>query len=334
LAVRDGDMPTHAASPAASRAEYARRMNLVLDYIDRHLDTPLELARLADVAHFSRFHFHRIFTAWMGETVGDYARRRRLEVAAFRLSCGTGETVLDIALGTGFGSGEAFARAFKLKFGCTPSAWRLGARERMAQQVAALGERKFTLHSNLDQALGKPDQARPRRLGEDGDSHPTQGANTMQVEVIDLPAVRVACQRRIGPYGPGIGAFWRETMAPWMQSHGLMEQPCYGVGLDDPVLTPPDKCRYDACVAVPEDFQANGHTTIVVLPGGRYAVARFQGQPATIADAWMTLTREWLPSSGLQCDERPCFERFDALRALDPATGAFTCDICIPVRAL
>lgn len=327
-------MPTSTDTSTASRAEYARRINRVLDYIDRHLDTPLELAQLADVANFSRFHFHRIFAAWMGETVGDYARRRRLEVAAFRMSCGTGGTVLDIALGTGFGSGEAFARAFKLKFGCTPSAWRQGTPERLAQQAAALGERKFALHSNLDQVLGKPDQARGCRPGEDDGSHPTQGANSMEVQVIDLPAVRVAYQRRIGPYGPGIGAFWRETMAPWMQSHGLMEQPCYGVGLDDPVLTPADKCRYDACVVVPDGFQAGGQAAIAALPGGRYAVARFKGQPAAIADAWMTLTREWLPSSGLQCDERPCFERFDAVSALDPASGEFSCDICIPVRAL
>ena len=48
------------------RTEYARRMNAVLDHIDRHLDTPLDLAQLADVAHFSRFHFHRVFAAWMG----------------------------------------------------------------------------------------------------------------------------------------------------------------------------------------------------------------------------------------------------------------------------
>ena len=156
----------------------------------------------------------------------------------------------------------------------------------------------------------------------------------MQVQVIDLPAVRVAWQRRIGPYGPGIGAFWRDTMAPWMQSHGLMEQTCYGVGLDDPVLTPADKCRYDACVALPERFEGNGNTAITTLPGGRYAVARFQGPTSSIADAWMTLTREWLPSSGLQCDQRPCFERFHATTARDPVTGEFSCDICIPVRPL
>ena len=99
-------------------------MNRVLDHIDRHLDTPLDLAQLADVANFSRFHFHRVFAAWMGETLGDYARRRRLEYGAFLLCCRPADAVLDIALATGFGSGEAFARAFKQHFGAGPGAYR------------------------------------------------------------------------------------------------------------------------------------------------------------------------------------------------------------------
>jgi len=50
-------------------------MHRVLTYIDRHLDRPLELAQLAAVAHFSSFHFHRLFCAFTGETLGDYVRR-------------------------------------------------------------------------------------------------------------------------------------------------------------------------------------------------------------------------------------------------------------------
>ena len=91
---------------AGIRAEYARRINRVLNYIDAHLDQPLDGAHLADIANFSRFHFHRIFAAWMGETLGSYAQRRRLEKAAFRLSCGSKETVLETALATGFQSAK------------------------------------------------------------------------------------------------------------------------------------------------------------------------------------------------------------------------------------
>lgn len=69
-----------------SLCEYTRRMNRVLEYIDQHLDQPLELADLAQIAHFSPWHFHRLFTAWVGETLGDYLRRRRLACAAQQLA--------------------------------------------------------------------------------------------------------------------------------------------------------------------------------------------------------------------------------------------------------
>jgi AraC family transcriptional regulator len=60
-----------------SRIEYERRMHRVIEVIDRRLDQPLDLASLAEVAHFSPYHFHRLFAAWTGETLGDYLRRRR-----------------------------------------------------------------------------------------------------------------------------------------------------------------------------------------------------------------------------------------------------------------
>lgn len=58
----------------APRAEYAQRMHRVHAYIDDHLGEALELADLAAVAHFSPFHFHRLFAAWHGETPAEYLR--------------------------------------------------------------------------------------------------------------------------------------------------------------------------------------------------------------------------------------------------------------------
>src|SRR5574343_1501908 len=104
--------------------QYTQRMNRVLDHIDHHLDQSLEVAALAEVAHFSPFHFHRVFSAWVGEPLGEYVRRRRLEVGALHLAGNARVSVLAVALDVGFGSGEAFARAFKLRFGCTPTALR------------------------------------------------------------------------------------------------------------------------------------------------------------------------------------------------------------------
>ena len=117
-----------------SRAEYEARMHKVLEHIDKHLDQPLNLETLAAVAHFSSFHFHRIFSAWMGETLGDYLRRRRVEIAAMRLVSQPRVSVLQVALSVGFGSGEAFARAFKGRFECSPTSWREGEAERRTKK--------------------------------------------------------------------------------------------------------------------------------------------------------------------------------------------------------
>ncbi|SMC27900.1 AraC family transcriptional regulator [Andreprevotia lacus DSM 23236] len=308
-------------SPLA-RQEYARRFNRVLDHIDQHLAEPIDLAQLADVAHFSRFHFHRLFAAWMGETLGDYLRRRRLERGTFLLSCQPELNVLSVALACGFGSGEAFARAFKLHFGSTPTAWR-----------AAAAVRREAAKRNPDQAARNDDQAPQWPPAHHGcaDQH-TAEPSDMQVQLSNLKPVRVAYQRHIGPYGPAITAFWQQRVTPWLQSHGLERQTCYGIGHDAPDVTPAAKCRYDACVALPDGVTPSGNIT--TLPGGRYAVAEFAGPLSEIPAAWTWLLRDWLPGSGLQCDDRPCFEQFEPHAAFDAASGVFRCQLCIPVRPL
>jgi AraC family transcriptional regulator len=152
----------------ASRQEYAQRLNRVLDHIDRHLDVPLDLATLAGVAHFSPFHFHRLFASWMGETLGDYLRGRRLDVGALRLAHRPEQPVLDIALEVGFGSTEAFARAFKQRFGVTPSAWRKATPARWAAELSA--RREDWQGSNSDQSKRKHDQVTTAIFGDDADS--------------------------------------------------------------------------------------------------------------------------------------------------------------------
>jgi len=308
------------------RSEYERRMTRVLDHIDRNLDGQLDLPGLADIANFSRYHFHRLFAAWMGETLGDYVRRRRLEVAAHKLAAGG--AVLDVALSTGFGSGEAFARAFKARFGSTPTEWRNNTPARIAAWLAEIDAQ----HSNPDQANSKRDQAGQRATDQHDGSTNHNGARKMDVKVIELPPARIAFRRHIGPYGPAVGQFWAATVMPWLVGNGLTRATCYGIGHDDPSVTPADKCRYDACVEIPEGFEPGGQFSVGKLPGGRYAVTTYTGSPHNIGPVWNRLMKEWLPSSGLQCDERPCFERYENLAGETDDT--FTCDICIPVKAL
>ena len=309
---------------------YTQRMNRVLDHIDAHLDETLEVAPLSAVAHFSPYHFHRIFTAWMGETLGDYLRRRRLEVAAARLAGQNQQPILQIALSVGFGSGEAFSRAFKTHFGQTPSAWRATTAARWNTELLDVRRR-----SNPDQILRKPDQEANTEELHNPEVTNTQAQEfTMQVTLATLPPTRIAYLRHIGPYGPSISAFWQEKFLPWMRANQLDGRPCYGIGHDDPGITAPANCRYDACVEIPDDFTPRGQAGVAQLPGGRYALAAYRGDGPGIERAWTEFLRDWLPNSGLQIDSRPVFEHYPVDAEYNPETGEFTCQLCIPVKPL
>src|SRR5919201_5512199 len=302
--------------PSDSRSEYAKRMHQVLEHIDRHLEEPLELERLAQVANFSAFHFHRLFAAWMGETLGEYLRRRRLELAALRLVAQPRLPVLQVALSVGFGSTEAFARAFKARFGKTPTSWRA------------------TEQRNRNQSKGKRDQASTIGAADHGPMNNTTVTAISNVKLVERQPTTIAYLRHVGPYGTPISDFWRDTVAPWMITNNLFGRPRYGISHDEPGITEPEKLRYDAGVEVPADFAGTGQYQKTVIPGGTYAAGHFRGTDKEIGPAWQSMLRDWLPSSGMQLDGRPFFEYYSTDASYDPATGVFECEICIPVTPL
>jgi AraC family transcriptional regulator len=306
-----------------SRSEYESRMHRVLAYIDLHLDQPLDINVLVEVAHFSPFHFHRLFSSWMGETVGDYLRRRRIEVAAIRLAAQPRTKILNIALSVGFSSAEAFTRAFRGRFGCSPTIWR-------AQQSAQRYE-----NSNSSQMNSKQSQAPQTLFVEHEVSRNPNKESIMKVTLINREPATVAYLRYLGPYGEPISRFWHEKYVPWATMNKLgADHARYGISYDDPSITAPEQCRYDACAEVAADFAVSGGALKTTIPGGRYAVLSFKGTAKQIGEAWATLLRDWLPSSGLQLDARPCFEYYPKGADYNPETGEFACEICIPVVPL
>jgi AraC family transcriptional regulator len=152
----------------------------------------------------------------------------------------------------------------------------------------------------------------------------------VNIEVIERQPVSVACLRYKGPFGEPLGRFWRNTVAPWLAEHGLLDCPRYGVTIDDPVFTAQEDCRYEACVELPAGLKLPGasHT---MLPGGRYAVTRFKGTGAEIGVAWGAFSAE-CAARGLQWDSvRPPFEHYPRGAYFDQKTGVFSCELCIPL---
>jgi AraC family transcriptional regulator len=301
------------------RDEYQRRVRRVVDYIDKHPAQQLSLARLARIAAFSPYHFHRVFRAVTGETVYDFSQRLRVEKAAQRLLASARLSVEAIARHCGFASGATLARAFKAHFGMTATRWRAGGWRRWRQR--------------------KPEQlSKPGKTGRRGDGDTVDAAPI--VRIVTLPTYRVACMRYTGPYGAaGIPRLW-ERLRRWRagaldeSTAGKPNAICLGIAYDNPNIADPATCRYDACLPVSRSFKPHRQVGMQEVAGGRYAVYDFVGPPEALVATWDRIFGNWLPDSGFEADDKPCIELFRSTTGPDPSRRPIEAELCLPIRRL
>jgi AraC family transcriptional regulator len=274
---------------------YRERILKVQLFIQEHLDEELSLDRLARVAHFSPYHFHRIFKGLAGEGVNEYVRRLRLESAAIALKTSR-RSVTRIALDAGYGTHEAFTRAFRQMFGVSPSQFRAG------RQPSHAPKEESTM---------------------------TTTANPCQVRLEDFPPRRVAFIRHVGPY-EAVGAT-HGKLATWAQGRGLLRPDTLHIGipLDDPEVTPPEKLRYDCCITVDESVRAEGEIGIQTVAGGPYAVATHIGPYRQVGATYRLLYGEWLPVSGRELRNAPSLV---IGRKMNAPPEDLETDICVPLE--
>ncbi|WLT32168.1 GyrI-like domain-containing protein [Geothrix sp. PMB-07] len=313
-----------ATASEATRHEYAARMNRVVDHIQSHLAEPLNLERLAAIACFSPFHFHRLFSAWMGETLQAHVQRLRLERAAKLLSFDRRKTITEVALDCGFSSSSAFARAFKQAYGLSGSEWR---KRKICQtnRKSWEAEQEAILRSSAEPGP----MARPSEL--------PMARFPIHVQVRHLEPATLAYIRHIGSYKGNAALFRRlfDQLFAWAGPRGLMGPEARYLSLfqDNPNLTPAAKQRLEVALTVPPGTAPDGPIGIKPLEGGLYAIARVRVLPHEYADPWETLVGAWLPASGYQPDGRPALEIYLNNPDTDPE-GRFELEICFPVRPL
>ncbi|MFQ5489486.1 MAG: GyrI-like domain-containing protein [Phycisphaerae bacterium] len=290
---------------------YQRRVLRVLVYIQSHLDEALDLQALARVAHFSPYHFHRIFRGLVGEAVKQHIRRLRLERAAYRLKF-TEQPVTRIAFEAGYETHEAFSRRFREMFDASPSKFRQAHRA-LHYPAAATG-----VHYTPDGAVQE--------------FHAIEtGAEAMEVRIEMLEPMRVAFFRHLGPYDQ-VGGTWMKLMN-WAGGRGLMgpETVTFGICHDDPEVTPPEKIRYDACIRVGREVEAEADLAIQEILGGRYAVARHQGPYATLGDTYLRMFGQELASRKYEARSAPCLE-FYLNSPMNTAPEDLLTDVYVPVE--
>jgi AraC family transcriptional regulator len=295
--------------------EYKRRVCQAMNSISQNLDRDPTLEEIAHSASFSMFHFHRVFKAVVGETIAEFTRRLRLETAANHLISDRQADITTIALDCGFSSSQRFAKVFRQHFGTTPSDYR----NSKIGHTLRKGEDALTL-----QATYSPDSPLLS-------SASSERRNTMDAEVRELPEYNVAYVRKMGPYGKETFERAFGELMPWAGPRGhLGSGVMLGVYWDNPEITPPEKCRTDACVGVPEGTPADGPIGIQTISGGPYAVCHYEIKADSFQQAWEDAFA-WVISGGYECDDKPCYERYHN-NAAEHAEGKWIFDTCIPLK--
>lgn len=283
--------------------EYKVRINRAIQYIEVNLTNKISLSEVADVSHFSAYHFHRIFTGIVGETVNDYIIRRRLEGAVNLLIFKTELSVTQVALDSGFSSAANFSKAVKLHFGFSPS------------EIRNPDKVKNSKIGKISSKYGKdfnPSDLYPNRITNEVMNKTNLEDTNMNVEVRELDRQRVCTLASERGYEPdAIYQAW-DKLIEWATFNGIQQgsQERFAFAYDNPTVTPVDKCRYTASVVISEDVQVKSPFLLSEIPKGKYAVFHFKGSPEETIKAQLSIYSDWLPNSGFEPDDFPMLERY------------------------
>lgn len=275
--------------------DYERRLRRVLDHIHDHPTGDLSLDALADVAALSRFHFHRVYNAVVGETAANTVRRMRLHRAAVALVQGT-DPISTIAKRVGYPQLASFTRAFSGHYGLTPAAFRnRGELRPFPLLLAKKGPLMFPVTTRTD------------------------------------PARRLAAVPHKGPYPEINRAF--EKLGSTVASRGFYGSFGHMVGVyyDSPADTKPADLRSHAGLEAPADLPIEAPLEEVTLPPGRHAVLTFTGPYAGLPAAYDQLMGVWLPQSGETPADSPMFEVY-LNSPMDTPPEALVTEVCLPLR--
>ncbi|WP_406462659.1 AraC family transcriptional regulator [Streptomyces sp. NBC_00111] len=250
------------------------RLNQAMEHIEAHLDQPIDVAGLARIAMTSEYHLRRMFSALAGLPLSEYIRRRRLTVAGAEVLAGD-RTLLDVATRYGYGSGEAFARAFRTMHGVGP-----GEARRTGAALNSQPRMSFRLV--------------------------IEGSSSMRYRIVDKDAFRVVGRRARVPLvhegaNPAIADFIRSLPKDTVERIAALadQEPAGIVGVSDQL--DPSRAEgteldyYHGVVTgaeVPEDMEA------LDVPAGLWAVFDNSGPfPQALQYLWRDVFTQWFPSN-------------------------------------
>jgi AraC family transcriptional regulator len=288
--------------------DWQDRMNRAIAWIELHLTEEMEWEEAAREANCSLFHFLRMFEVIAGITAGDYVRRRRLSLAAMELASGDAK-IIDVALRYGYDSPDAFAKAFRKLFGCTPTgARRPGARLRSYPPIT------FSITLKGGQAMEYRIETKP---------------------AFHLTGVPLRTTTKEGQCFREIPALWDRCMndGSFAKLRALVSQgSTIGVaGVSAEFDMKNGEFTYLIAVETPADRSAlPANSRDIPVPAATWGVFESRGPiPEAIQGVMQRIFNEWFPSSGWEHADGPELEIYSAGDIRDPD---YYSEIWIPLQ--
>ena len=300
-------------SDVKGHLNYLQRVRNVMNLVASDPSGPHTLATLAAAANCSPYHFHRVFKSVVGESLGRFVQRHRIQRAALELRSRPEATLTDIAFAVGYESLDGFRRAFQTVYGMLPSQWdRLSP---LQERAIAQPGFQFPVYSVSDLV----------RLADEDSWSP---------EVVELPATQLASCMIADAYN-NIGQVTSacERLISWTRMEGIAiaSESFYGISWDDPEITPLEMCRFEWAVALDDRSRKDVPTWLDCREQAAMTVVRIQLRGDLNAEdaIWQYLYRVWLPKSGFEPAHSPAMEIY---RTLPTETGWDDLYCAIPVQ--
>ena len=289
--------------------EYQTRVRKVLAYIQENLSEELPLAKLSGIACFSPFHFQKIFSQYVGESPKQYIIRLRLERIAHYLAIYPALSINDAAFQIGFSSPSTFIRAFKKYYGTTPEAFRNLSLEEISK-IGISNPRKGKLFDLYPAEFWQLDMVTEEVSGLTPELNIGIRMNrSLNVAFIDA---------HLGDEDVIPNTF--KALTRWAEPRDLITGSTQFIGmlLDMPFFTEYEKCRYRACISLPEGVPAPRDIGFTVIPGGKYACYPVKGPIQGVFRSLVAFSHGWLAQSGYQIAEITGFEVYSENPAAKP----------------
>lgn len=258
-----------------TKEEYHARINRLIEYINNHLDQEIDLNFLAEMSGFSRWHFHRVVSAFLGEPLGAFIVRMRIETAARWLRY-TDLPVKEIAYKVGYDMPSSLSKLFRQFYGISPQQYR--------------NDKTFVI-------------MQPAKVKADLD---------LQVEIKEVPAWRAIYICRRGDYRQvDYAGTWKALLEfAYAQGAELLDPSPLCIYHDDPKVTLPERLRTDICMHVSPEITPKGEVGVKSVLGGRYAVFLYKGPYTQLQSVYDTIYAQRIPELECTLRDDPSAERY------------------------